>query len=427
MLKSVGIQGLKLSILCSTVGLLLSSLSAEAQMRRGTKDGGGGGAYVCEYGGKIIKTMFVDLFESAEDEYEWADGKVKKLKIIRTDLDPEIQFENAMQRLSLVNKELAAQVRKEKNEIFRSVEYAPDNVGLPKPLDLETGVFPILTLVDPKKKEKIKVDCKPSGMMFYQYGKLIVKKPIMDKLETKTDLAAAWAHEAIYKVFRDRSSVSDGGSMRARRLVGCLFSGQHDKNNLPNIYDDACLRNSAAVPKDRLVLSCSDANNEIILFPTDKNVKSVADTVRKSSTIVRSVDDIENVTRFRMVIQKIKGIEMNMGHMSDIRYWTPMARQSAAHSIGIYLDNVGQRINEEENQSELSTFFYNDYNIIFGLCFDAICDGVAHDVTELKIGADLSVSLQIGGLIYKRGVAYQSHYNNKPNRFSTEFPCRVIN
>lgn len=417
--KLNGFGHLKVATLCSVVSLLLSSSFANAQ-RMGTKDGGGGGAYVCQDGGKLIKTMLVDLFEAENDKYIWADGNFKTLKIIRTQVDPEIQFENAMHRLALVDKELASQVRKEKAEIFNNVEYVADNVGLPAPQDLITEVFPLLHIKkDKNNKVDKEIECAPKGMMFYKFGKLKVKKSLMDALETKTDVAAAWAHEAIYKVIRDRYRTRNGSSEDARRMVGCLFSGKHDKNQLPDIYDDSCLRMKLHPPKDRVVLSCLDQENEIFVYPVDSRIKSVADILNNSTGVINTTDDIKKLTQLRVVMSKLNGVPLTLLHSSDIRHWTEFSINSA-EGKKIMNDGAAQVIREYENQSELSTFNYNEIDVQMNFCSTS----KGPQFTMLHIRSNGEIYLDLCARYY---LGRKFTESPSDHAVSTRLQCNVIN
>jgi hypothetical protein len=69
-----------------------------------------------------------------------------------------------------------------------------------------------------------KTGCTLEGMMLYDgvFNRLMIDSDIFSHLLDNTNIAAAWVHEAIYKVFRDLSGHVD--SRQARKLTACLFA-----------------------------------------------------------------------------------------------------------------------------------------------------------------------------------------------------------
>lgn len=227
--------------------LFFLTIMARAQQAVGPGDGGGGGAYVCRNpDGSIKSSMLVDLWEAERTTFNG-----RKLKIKYSDEDPHAQFERAMDKLREQDPELADVVAQEKENIFRRAEMLADDEEIPVPDDLKTRRNP--------------KGCSATGMMYYEEDskyfagdsdKLVVDKEIFKALRTKTDIAAAWAHEAIYKVFRDRKGQRD--SKLTRRLVGCLFSDGKD-----------CLQpQKKNLLHGQLGYHCKDDQVDVTLVPT---------------------------------------------------------------------------------------------------------------------------------------------------------------
>lgn len=190
--------------------LFLSSSALARELEEGGSIGGGGGAYVCrDAEGNIKKSMLVDLWEGSRVPAKNNLAK-PKLRIVRSNIDPKIQFEKAMTKLATVDLELADDVRAQQKVIFENAFPIPSDQQIATPSDLQTTYFP--------------KNCDPEGMMFFNADSntLSFDESIFYALETKTDVAAAWAHEAIYKVFRE--SMGQTTSKPTRKLVACLFA-----------------------------------------------------------------------------------------------------------------------------------------------------------------------------------------------------------
>ena len=225
--------------------IILLPLTALAE---GGINGGGGGAYVCRNPkGKILESRLVDLWEAENTPFQWP-HKTGKLHITYTNkVSAEEQFSAAMKKLATADASLAKEVEEEKNAIFANKNSLDPSISISLPDDLKAGYFPS--------------GCPAEGMMFFNgdSNQLDIKDEIFDKLKTKTDIAAAWAHEAIYKIFREKANHTT--SRLTRRLVACLFSD-----------DLECVKKNAIVqiPSDRFNINCHvGANIVATIFPVD--------------------------------------------------------------------------------------------------------------------------------------------------------------
>lgn len=212
----------------------------------GTKDGGGGGAYVCRNAdGAILKSMLADLWEAEKTPFRWPNHK-GKLHVSKSNEDAKQQFQKALSKLASADPKFAAMVGSEMEKIWAGLEIMPEDVSIAVPDDLKVGYFP--------------TGCAPEGMMFYndEADKLHIREDIFQKLETQTDVAAAWMHEAVYKILREKALHQT--SKYARRLVACLFSANTD-----------CLAaKQAEIPTDRVAYQCTGETFELLAVPEEK-------------------------------------------------------------------------------------------------------------------------------------------------------------
>ncbi len=227
-----------------------------ASAMAGTKDGGGGGAYVCRNAdGSIRSARMADLWEAENTPFHWPHKK-GKLKISYSNaISAESQFAKMIERISRFDPILGARVRSERDRMFAEKNSLPDSVSIALPEDLKVGYFP--------------TGCPPEGVMFYNSfsEQLDVREDLFSALATQTDIAAAWAHEAIYKLLREWRFAED--SKMARRLVACLLSGE-----------EGCLKaRPLQVPSDRIVYQCENARFSLKLFP-ERAITSPSDLVK---------------------------------------------------------------------------------------------------------------------------------------------------
>jgi|GEM_PF-4840860 len=211
----------------------------------GTKDGGGGGAYVCRNAdGSIRKSMLADLWEAKNTPFRWP-HKTGKISIPNSGESRHVLLQRALDRLEKLNPSLARQVSDEGYSIWKNLEMVPEDVSIAVPDDLKVGYFP--------------TGCPAEGMMFYndEADQLHVRSDLLRSLETETDQAAAWMHEALYKILREQGGHAD--SRKTRRLVACLFSDEPDCLALPK---------QEVVPNDgRFIVECISPSFKVTYFP----------------------------------------------------------------------------------------------------------------------------------------------------------------
>ena len=114
-----------------------------------------------------------------------------------------------------------------------------------------------------------KPGCPLEGMMAYdgEMNRLNIKKGIFERLNTPTDTAASWMHEAIYKYFRDQ--LHQTTSTNARRLTACLFS--RNLNCVSKIYYA-----ETTPPPGAQVFNCQSARIGLRAYMLSPNVDGTA-------------------------------------------------------------------------------------------------------------------------------------------------------
>ena len=127
---------------------------------------------------------------------------------------------------------------------------------------------PNLEILPPSdaKNKFVKVGCPLEGMMFYDDSrkKLVIKPDIFNAQPSKTERAASYVHESIYKALRDGYSVSD--SRLARQITGCLFT------NSP----EACLNlKKVELPAKARVFKCENKEYSLSFYRTKKQENGV--------------------------------------------------------------------------------------------------------------------------------------------------------
>lgn len=201
--------------------LLILSLSSSAFAG---KEGGGGGAYVCrDAATKVVQTVeLVDLWEARE-----LGGQT----IVYDDvMAPEKQLEAAIARLGKFFPPIANELLSIKLKIKPASSEA---LPIPPPDDV--------------KSRFTKAGCPLEGMMYFDdvWSSLIIDQSLFSGQRTKTDLAASYFHEILYKYLRTKGATD---SVYTRHVVGCMFSSD----------PTSCLNLSAAtLPKNTPVWSCS--------------------------------------------------------------------------------------------------------------------------------------------------------------------------
>ena len=235
------------------------SASAQERMRSGTGSSGGGGAYVCrDAEGKIIpkKVRFADLWEAEKDPWMWPTMSNPGTLVIRRHNESswQQQLDRAFDKLRKINPKYADAVYHSYRDLVAHQYVLGADVASVVPTDFDIMKFP--------------KGCPREGMLFYnnKTGLLEIDGELFENLETQTDIAAAWAHEAIYFTNRQiETNVGDHNtSGPSRHLNACLFSETPciDFKSLEERLAEPLTPNSA-----RIV--CRDADTEIYFLSSD--------------------------------------------------------------------------------------------------------------------------------------------------------------
>jgi hypothetical protein len=181
-------------------------------------DGGGGGAFVCnnQFGAtEPAYSVFLDL---------WETDHIFKFAVPRSSEAVEVQIGRALEKLKTLEPIVGRLVETELSQIQSGARDLDPDVIINPPADA--------------KAKYGKRGCTFEGMMYFDgtINSLLVDRNIFSMLETQTDIAAAWMHEAIYKVARDYFNHDD--SIGSRRLVGCLFSTANNCILIKKTEDD---------------------------------------------------------------------------------------------------------------------------------------------------------------------------------------------
>jgi hypothetical protein len=183
------------------VGLLLIGLTFGSIAFAGIKEGGGGGAYVCRNPDNSIKSVqLVDLWEATE---------TLGMSIQYDDItSPEDQVATAISRLGTY----FPAIRRQLSAVQLKVVQAKPDVKWPAPDDV--------------KNKFSDAGCPLEGMMYYNdiANRLVVNPQLFNFMVahgTKTDVAASYFHEILYKVLRQGGATN---SVFARYVNGAIFS-----------------------------------------------------------------------------------------------------------------------------------------------------------------------------------------------------------
>jgi hypothetical protein len=174
----------------------------------GNDNGGGGGVFLCGESTAKPYTLFLDL---------WEEQYIGNHPVLRTNTPFNEQIAHALKRLQKFDSQLA----------FTVQSYLKNMPALMHELDESVIINP----PEDAKAKYSKKDCSLRGMIYFDdfEEKINVSPTLFALLETQTDVAAAWLHEALYKAGRTFYDHND--SIQTRRLVGCLFSS--DESCLP--------------------------------------------------------------------------------------------------------------------------------------------------------------------------------------------------
>jgi len=175
--------------------------------------GHGGGGYVCPQKDGTTNVVLVDIWE-ANLRVHLANKSYSKIPL--SDADLYKQVNEALIRLSTVNKAFAEKVKKELQYIEQNYTEAPAYALISEPQDVSPDLGPR--------------GCKLKGVATYidnfwnGEGVLWIDMKHFNNMHV-THQAALFVHEAVYKVLRERSLI-EINSVNTRKIVGILFSSK---------------------------------------------------------------------------------------------------------------------------------------------------------------------------------------------------------
>lgn len=224
--------------------LIFCLLSLSNVIYAGNGTSGGGGAFVCRDSQKnILNSELLDLWEA---KY------LNRLTIDKSNEGIETQIERAFSNLDKFHTPYLDTIKEELEIILNKAIALPKGVTIKAPTDANNNYE--------------KPGCPLEGMMFYDgdLDHVVYNPETYNYLLSNTDKAAVWAHEAIYKVLRDRFNETD--SKNTRKLVGCLFSNDcESKYSLMTIEE--LLKNDPSPMK----VICEDGDTTIYVTGSNTN------------------------------------------------------------------------------------------------------------------------------------------------------------
>ena len=236
-------KALKSLILILSVSLA-PSLVMLSKAYAGGANGGGGGAYVCrDSSGKITNAELLDLFEARE---------VSGRTIVYDESKSiETQVEEALAKVTLIHSQLGGEAL----AVWKYIQTHQSPRGRSGSLDIDPPDDANSNL----KKKVNGVSCPLEGMMFYDdiRDRLVMKWETFDAQQSKTEKAASYVHESIYKAMRTLFSQQNSGM--ARMMTGCLFTD--DYVNCMNLVP-------VQIPPKAIVYTCKVGNSSALVYKT---------------------------------------------------------------------------------------------------------------------------------------------------------------
>ncbi len=334
------------NFLLLSLGLFISA----SPVRAGAVDGGGGGAYVCRNAdGSIRSARMADLWESENTPYLWPHKRGKLSIAYSNTVSAEAQFHKAIEKIARLDPYIAARVRAERDKLFREKNSLPDSISIALPDDLKLGYFP--------------TGCPAEGIMFYNgfSEQLDVREDLFAALATQTDIAAAWAHETLYKMAREWMYETD--SKGTRRLVACLLSDE-----------EGCFRAwYRPFPQDTITFRCENERFSVKIAPDGFSTNDPLDLVQDKWRLMQYRGDLEKFDSlgisykpFFAFFVKDRALEYKGSGLSGdpFAFYGPRAGGTPLGSIGpsIKLGKIWQGTDGLIQKISIKEFSYGPYN-----------------------------------------------------------------
>ncbi len=221
----------------SIVSLLLTISSLNCYSAVGGESSGGGGGFYCPGN------------DSAEVLDIWEGRAVFGYTIPSSNEDIDVQINKAAINLNRLAPHISEEVRQLALTLKSEARALPAGVKLAFPHDALPNFE--------------KPDCQLQGLMFFDGDQdIVLYDPILkSKLVSKTDEAALWMHEALYKVLRDK--FGEVTSVATRKAVACVFSSKGCIDKLVTLEQ--------LLPKNQKVYKCSNQDVTYFFFQSKRD------------------------------------------------------------------------------------------------------------------------------------------------------------
>lgn len=214
-------------------------------LNAGPISSGGGGVFVCRNNeNRITSVEMIDL---------WEIQNIAGYRVLESNEAPEIQISKALDKLGKLAPTFAEDIRKEIESQKKMFKPLQPGVRLLPPNDIAT----------PYRKD----GCDIAGMMYYDntYNRISYDAEYFSHLSSNTQIAAAYLHEAIYKILRQAPN-NNVNSVLTRTIVGDILSEYNFLNpvspliTIRNIFDRIPDVAGTEAPIPASVLECHSAD-----------------------------------------------------------------------------------------------------------------------------------------------------------------------
>lgn len=221
----------------SILTLVLAVYSLNCYSAVGGESSGGGGGFYCPGN------------DSAEVLDIWEGRAVFGYTIPSSNEDIDAQINKAAINLNRLAPHISEEVRQLALTLKKQARALPAGVKLAFPHDALPNFE--------------KPNCQLQGLMFFDGDQdIVLYDPLLkSKLVSKTDEAALWMHEALYKVLRDQ--FGEETSVATRKAVACVFSSKGCIDQLKTLEQ--------ILPQNQKVYKCSNQDVTYFFFQSKQD------------------------------------------------------------------------------------------------------------------------------------------------------------
>jgi hypothetical protein len=226
----------------SIISILLTISSLNCYSAVGGESSGGGGGFYCPHN------------DTAEVLDIWEGREVFGYTIPNSNEDIDVQINKAAINLNRLAPHISEEVRQLALTLKNEARALPAGVKLAFPHDALPNFE--------------KPDCQLKGLMFFDGDQdIVLYDPLLkSKLVSKTDEAALWMHEALYKVLRDK--FGEATSVATRKAVACAFSSKGCIDKLMTLEQ--------LLPKNQKVYKCSNKDVTYFFFQSKRDQSKIS-------------------------------------------------------------------------------------------------------------------------------------------------------